>query len=125
MLWLRGQRRPVVAWRMDNHRGLRVLEAAREVADEVNRLIDTKSLIHVYQLRKSSQSVPASIKEAFGHPTIPKRNQSLGVSRSEAEETIEHLRANYAANRIDRKTFFRLRNRLITITKMLDALMES
>jgi four helix bundle protein len=110
---------------MDNHRGLKVLEAARQVADEVNRLIDNGSLIHVYQLRKSSQSVPANIKEGFTHRTIPKRNQSLGVSRSEAEETIEHLRPNYVENRIDRKTFFRLKNRLITIVKMLDSLIES
>jgi four helix bundle protein len=109
---------------MDNHRHLAVLEAAQVVEDEINRLIDDRGrrLLHVSQLRRSAHAVVAGIDEAFGRGPDGGRAQPLRVARGEAEETIGHLRSNFAVKRIDRATFWRLRNRLITIIKMLNSL---
>jgi four helix bundle protein len=109
---------------MENHRHLAVLEAAEAVEDEINRLIDDRKrrLFHVSQLRKSAHAIVANIDEAFGRGPNGGRAQSLRVARGEAEETIGHLRSNFAVKRIDKATFWRLRNRLITIIKMLNAL---
>lgn len=105
---------------MDN--SFRLLDAARLVADEVNVLLRPKGrLIHRAQLRDSSQSVPANIREAMGRDPGPDRNQAYRHARGSAEESDEHLRANFADRRLPRKTYFRLRNRLIVIIKMIDA----
>jgi four helix bundle protein len=100
----------------------RLLGAARAVADEVNVLLRPRNrLIHRAQLRDSSQSVAANIREGMGRDPGPHRNQAYRDARGSAEETDEHLRANYADGRIPRPTFSRLRNRLIVIVKMIDA----
>lgn len=111
---------------MTNHRDLAVLDAADLVADEINHLIDSspRRLIHVHQLRKAAQSIGANISEGFGRGPGPERDYKLRLSRGEAEETIRHLRANYAANRVTRTDYWRLRNRLITIIRMLSSLLR-
>ena len=111
---------------MANHRNLAVLDAADVVADEINQLIDSKPrrLIHVYQWRKTAQSIGANISEGFGRRPGPERDQKLRVSRGEAEETIRHLRPNYATNRITRADYWRLRNRLVAIIRMLSSLLR-
>jgi len=78
---------------MPNHRDLAVLDAADQVVDEINRLIDEapRRLLYAAQLRDSAQSISANISEAFGRGTIGERNRSLRVARGEAEETIRHL----------------------------------
>jgi len=110
---------------MGNHRGLTVLDAADVVADEINRLIDggLRRLIHVQQLRKAAQSIGANISEGFGRGPGRERDHALRVARGEAEETIRHLRANYEAGRISREDFWRIRNRLVTIVRMLSSLL--
>ena len=111
---------------MHNHRNLAVLDAADLVADEVNRLIDggPRRLIHVAQLRKSTQSIAANISEGFGRGRGRERNYALRVARGEAEESIRHLRANAQSERISQSTYWGLRNRLITITRMLTSLLD-
>jgi four helix bundle protein len=111
---------------MGNHRDLAVLDAADQVADEVNRLIDDapRRLIHVAQLRDSAQSIGANISEGFGRGTDGERKSALRVARGEAEETIRHLRANLASKRISQPVFWRLSNRLVTIVKMLTSLLN-
>jgi four helix bundle protein len=111
---------------MANHRDLAVLDAADQVADEVNRLIDEspRRLIHVAQLRDSAQSIAANISEGFGRGAGGERGRALRVARGEAEEAIRHLRANFEAERIKEAAFWRIRNRLITIVKMLTSLLN-
>ena len=111
---------------MANHRDLAVLDAADQVADEVNRLIDEapRRLIHVAQLRDSAQSIAANISEGFGRGKGGERTHALRVARGEAEEAIRHLRANFESARIDETVFWRLRNRLITIVKMITSLLN-
>jgi four helix bundle protein len=76
------------------------------------------------QLRKAAQSISANISEGFGRGAGPERNHALRVARGEAEEAIRHLRANFAANRIEQSVFWRFRNRLVTIIKMLTSLLK-
>ena len=103
-----------------NHRDLAVLDLADQVADEVNQLIDRASgrLIHASQLRDAGQSIGANISEGFGRGTGRDRSRALTVARGEAEEAIRHLRANARSDRLPEATFWRLRNRLITIVKI-------
>jgi four helix bundle protein len=111
---------------MTNHRDLAVLDAADQVVDEINRLIDEspRRLIHSAQLRSSAHSISANISEGFGRGSGPARNQALRVARGEAEETIRHLRANLESDRLTESVFWRLRNRLVTIVKMLTSLLK-
>lgn len=111
---------------MTNHRDLAVLDAADQVADEINRLIDhsPRRLIHIAQLRDSAQSIGANISEGFGRGGPGDRSRALRIARGEAEEAIRHLRANFESERIPQATFWRLRNRLITIVKMLTSLLK-
>lgn len=112
---------------MAPYRNLDVLDAADLVADDVNRLIDRapQSLIHCAQLRSCSESIGANIAEGMTRRTLQGRNSCLDVSRGEANETIRHLRANYASGRLTSTEFFSLRNRLVTIDKMLVRLQRS
>ncbi len=111
---------------MAHRRRVAVQEAADLVADEVNRMIDSSpkpSLIHVAQLRRSSNSVSANIAEGLGRGEGAARNDRYRTARGEAKETISHLRSNFAAERIPSSLYWRLRNRSMTVIKMLDSLL--
>lgn len=111
--------------RMRPHRGLAVLDAAEQFAADIAELVDrTPRLLHKKQLLTSSQSVSANIAEGFGRATLPERNHRLSIARGEMEEAIRHLRANLAANRIDRRGYWPRHNRAVTIVKMLNGLMN-
>lgn len=105
----------------------RLMDVARQVSDEVARLLASAHppLLHQKQLAESSQSIPANIREAYGRREGPERNQYFRVSRSSTEETDEHLRANYAARRIPPKTWWSLHNRLTVIHRIICKLMGS
>lgn len=110
---------------MGKYRDLDVLDAAELVTDEINALIDANPgrLLHVTQLRDAVQSVCANIREGFGRGEGAERTHKLRLARGEAEEAIGHLRTNFASGRIRGATFWPLRNRLITIVKMITALL--
>jgi four helix bundle protein len=98
-----------------------LIGAARAVADEVNELIDgsRRRLIHTPQLREAAQSIPANIREALGRRRGPEREQFFRFARGSAEETDEHLRANFAARRLPSQSYLRLHNRLALIVRIL------
>src|SRR6478735_2248426 len=105
---------------MGKRRRVAVQEAADLVADEVNRVIDSrprKRLLHVAQLRRSANSVCANIAEGLGRGEGAARNDKYRTARGEAKETISHLRSNFAAERIVRSEYLRLRNRLLTVIR--------
>ena len=116
-----------IRFRMATYRDLDVLDAADLLADDVNRLLDAsiRHLIQRAQLRDCAGSIGANIAEGMTRRTLEGRNSCLDISRGEANETIRHLRANYATGRITAATFFALRNRLVTIDKMLARLQRS
>ena len=111
------------------HRDLDVLHAAELVADQINALADRpaprgRRLLHVTEMRDSSQSIAANIAEGFGRGTDRDRARSLRIARGEAEETIRHVGANFRADRITPKVYWPIHNRLVTIVKMLDSLLH-
>lgn len=107
------------------HRDLNVLDASERAADRIHELIDRPSrrrLLYASQLRNSVQAIGANIAEGFGRGTRRDRARLLRIARGEAEETIRHLSANYRTNRISSRDFWPLRDRLVVIVKMLNAL---
>ena len=102
----------------------RVLEAARAVADEINKLLGNRRLrlIHRGQLRDAAQSVPANIREGMGRTPGPHRTQAYRDARGSAEETDEHLRANFTDGRIAGAPYHRIHNRITLVVKMLSTI---
>lgn len=111
---------------MSTHRGLRVLDAAREMAAEVIAALDEnpRRIVARGQIIDCATGVPANISEAFGRLTDADRNRVLGIARGEAEEAISRLKTNFDVKRLDPKVYWRLHNRLTTIVKMLNSLMS-
>jgi four helix bundle protein len=110
---------------MAPYRDLDVLDAARLAADDVNQLIEsTPRILHRAQLSESAQSVPANISEGVARGTGPDRARALRIAKGSADETIQHLQANWHAERIDVKTYWRMHNRLVVIGKMLASLLR-
>ena len=111
---------------MGKRRRVAVQEAAELVADEVNRILDSrpkKRILHVAQLRRCSNSICGNIAEGLGRGEGPARDDKYRTARGEAKETISHLRSNFAAGRIAKPAWDRLRNRSMTVIKMLDSLL--
>jgi four helix bundle protein len=109
---------------MPTHRNLAVLDAAEQLAAAVTQLSDrTQRLLHRQQLLDAAQSVSANIAEGFGRATTRDRNSRLVIARAEAEEAIEHLRANFTCNRITPSDYWPLHNRAVGIVKMLNSLL--
>ena len=104
----------------------RVLDVARAVADETNKLLSNRGLrlIHRGQLRDSAQSIPANIREGMGREPGPHRNQAYRHARGSAEETDEHLRANFADGRIPSRAFWRIHNRISLVVKILTTIID-
>ena len=105
----------------------RALEAARAVVDEINKLLGNRKLrlIHRGQLRDAAQSIPANIREGMGRKRGPHRNQSYRDARGSAEETDEHLRANFADGRIPTSHYQRIHNRIALVVKMLTSIVDA
>jgi four helix bundle protein len=105
----------------------RVLEVARAVTDETNTLLGNRQLrlIHRGQLRDSAQSIAANIREGLGRKPGPHRNQAYRDARGSAEETDEHLRANFADGRLPKAQFLRLHNRIALVVKMLTIIIDA
>jgi four helix bundle protein len=103
-----------------------VLDAARALVDDVNDLLASshRKLLYDIQLREAIGSIAANIREAYGRRPGPDRNQFFRYARGSAEEGDEHLRANYAANRISSTRYWRAHNRLAVIVRMLTRLLH-
>jgi four helix bundle protein len=105
----------------------RVLEVARAVADDTNTLLGNRQLrlIHRGQLRNAAQSITANIREGMGRKPGAECNQAYRVARGSAEETDEHLRANFADGRLPPRKFWRMHNRIALVVKMLTAIIDA
>jgi four helix bundle protein len=93
----------------------RLIALAREIRDEVIELTIAARppLLHLSQLQKSVQSIPANIREAYGRDAGKDRKQFLRHARGSAEETDEHLLSNRRARRLQDKQYWRLHHRLV------------
>jgi four helix bundle protein len=103
--------------------GLRVLDAARMVVDDINRVLK-RPIPNARQLREAAESITANIQEGFGRAAGPDRNQFLRFARASAEETNERLRARFAAEDIPAAVYWPLHHRLVAIVRMLTNLMS-
>src|SRR5687768_8495138 len=94
-----------------------LIGAARAVVDELNRLLSRapRRLLYSSQLREAAQSISANIREGWGRRKGPEREQFWRFARASAEEADEHLRANFAAERIAPSSYWRLHHRLMLI----------
>ena len=108
-------------------RDLKVLDAAEAAADMVNQLIDRPAgqrMISSAQLRRSVHSIAANVMEGFGRGTDRDRARMLRIARGEAEESMQHLVANFRATRISAKDYWAVRNKLAAVVKMLNGLVR-
>jgi len=103
--------------------GLRVLDAARMVADDVNRLLKSRRLPNATQIRDAAESISANIQEGFGRDEGPDRDQFLRYARGSAEETNERLRTRFGGKDIPANVYWPLHHRLVAIVRMLTNLM--
>jgi len=103
---------------------LKVLEIARWIGDEVERLIEAANppLLNAAQLSDAAGSIASNIREAFGRRKGPERNQFLRYSRGSAEETDEWLQRNVRRKRLAESDFWPVHNRIAVCIKMLNAL---
>jgi four helix bundle protein len=109
---------------MPERPGLRVLDAARMVVDDINRVLKRRRLPNATQLREAAESITANIKEGLGRAEGPDRNQFFRFARGSAEETNERLGTRFRAEDIPGKTYWPLHHRLVTISRMLTNLMS-
>jgi four helix bundle protein len=110
---------------MANKPGLRVLDAAQMVVDEINRLLKNRRLTNADQVRYAAESITANIEEGFGRNRGPDRNRFLRFARGSAQETNERLRARFAADDIPANIYWPLHHRLVAIVRMLTNLIAA
>ena len=103
---------------------LRVLDGARLVVDDINRLLNGRRLPNASQLRDAAESITANIQEGFGRDAGADRNQFLRFARASAEETNERLRARFGARDIPANVYWSLHHRLVAVSRMLTSLMS-
>ncbi|HEX4913244.1 MAG TPA: four helix bundle protein [Vicinamibacterales bacterium] len=103
-----------------------MLDAARQLIDEINALIANgySRLYYDAQLHAAAESIAANIREGYGRRPGPERNQFLRYARGSAEETDEHLAANFRSNRLEARTYWRFHNRILVMIRMLNSLMQ-
>ena len=101
----------------------RLIELARLVEDETNRLLDRRPhhYLHELQLRKTVGSICFNIREAYGRKSGPDRRYRLIIARGSAEEADEQWMSNFRSRRLAPQPYWRLHNRLMTIVKLIDA----
>ena len=109
---------------MSERRGLRVLDGARTVVNDINQLLNSRRLPNSAQLRDAAESITANIQEGFGRNAGPDRNQFLRFARASAEETNDRLRSRFCARDIPAKVYWPLHHRLVAIVRMLTNLMS-
>ena len=98
------------------------MDAARSIVEEVDLLLDTRVLLRQGQLRESVESITSNIREAYGQRPGRARAKFFIHARGSAEETDEHLWANFKAHRIHQAVFWRLHNRIAVVVRMLTKL---
>jgi four helix bundle protein len=107
---------------------LRVLDAARQfgqlVAEMTQHLSRRAPSGLRGQLTEAAQSVSALLAEGFGRGTDAEKVHYSRMANGSIEESQDYLRKCVNLNLIDRKTFFRVWNLSVAISRMILSLME-
>ena len=128
MIWSRSRSVGALVSRMKDGDPLRVIDAARQfgqlVADATQRLPRRAPSGLRRQLNESAQAVSALLSEGFGRLTNGEKVHYSRMARGSVEESQDHLRKCINLKLIDRKTFYRLWNLSVVISRMLLSLIE-
>ena len=89
----------------------------KDIIDICNTIKDEKNV--VYQIKKSSSSIFANIREANYGQSIPDMISKFEISLKEAYETEEWLKILFIGNKIDENIFKSLRNLCGRIRRLL------
>ena len=89
----------------------------KDIIDICNTIKDEKNV--VYQIKKSSSSIFANIREANYGQSIPDMISKFEISLKEAYETEGWLKILFIGNKIDEDTFKSLRNLCGRIRRLL------
>lgn len=107
---------------------LKVLQAAREFSDRIQRLMRRlprgASLGLRVQFAEAARSVAANIAEGFGRGTKPEELHFLRMANASLEESQGYLKECINGGLMPQREFFRDWNLSIAISKMLKRLME-
>ena len=105
---------------------LRVIDAAEQFAVEVDRMLKARprSLTYAEQLKRSVGSIGANLVEGHGRGPGADRMNRYRLAKGECEEVLSWLRDSYKLGEISAKDFFRLSNRGIVISRMINKLMN-
>ena len=79
--------------------------------------------LHPGQIRRSVGGIAAKHQRSLGRRPGSDHHYRPEIARGEAEETISWLRSNLGSRRISDRQYWPIHNLLVTIVKMLDALM--
>jgi len=113
---------------MDYSDGFRVLQAAREFAEQVVRMVRGLPSWAPAKLRgqlaNSACSVSRNIAEGIGRGSAADVVRFLHYACGSLGEAQTDLRVCVNTSLIDQRTFYRLWNRSLTIRKMLDAMID-
>jgi four helix bundle protein len=108
---------------MSKTNGLRALDAAQLLAVEVLAAVEnfpTRDPANLRrQLSESANSVAANIAEGVGRATRGERLNRLRLARGSLEETQSHLKVSWKGRYLDTKTFYRLWNLTLVLSRML------
>ncbi len=105
---------------MSDYRGLRVLEAANLLRDEIREWLRDKRGELANQLRDAAGSFSARIAEGFGRKTRKDRDNFLVQAKASGEEILDHLRTFRSDKEIDDRRFYRFFNRTVVVMRMLN-----
>lgn len=111
---------------MKNADPLRVLQAARQYSElviEVSARLPARGPAKLRaQHVDAARAVSGSISEGFGRGTDAEKIHYSVMANGSLEESQDYLRKYMNARLIDRKTFFKLWNLSVAISRMLASL---
>jgi len=112
--------------RMPPPGSLRVIDAAEQLAVDVNRMLKSRrrSLTYAEQLKRAVGSIGANLVEGYGRGPGADRVNRYPTAKSECEETLSWLRDSYRLGEIPAKDFFTFTNRGIVISRMIGSLVN-
>jgi len=109
-------------------RGLRVWEAASELADDVrhtvSRLPRGQRYKLVDQLVRAADSIAATIAEGSGRKTVADQLNYYHMALASTSETLNHLKRCLSASLLSRRVYHRLANHASVTHRMLSRLIR-
>jgi four helix bundle protein len=109
-----------------NNSNLRMLGAARMVADDIASLLKMPGIdVELAdQIKRASHSISLNVAEGMGRPSGADRARFFGYAKGSVEEAKEVIHSIHNSGFIDDRRFWRIHNRLVTIARMINSYIE-